>query len=153
MCLLALYSLALAQGVVERRPAEVIQSANRDVLLMASYLRNQFVAEALLEVMRKGVRVRILSSPYTYLDANSYFLSLYLAGAQLWLGLPNEYLLVVDGRDVYTGRGLGLIGEPFMQVSADTASEKLRMVGAALGRSIPFTYSKFDIARYFLEKR
>lgn len=147
---LLLLGLAFAQ---EARPVAAISDARREVVVVASYLRDKAVAEALRQAITQGVRVELVTSPYTYLDGSSYFLSLYLAGARVWLGYPSDYLLFVDGSRVYRGKGLTQAGGGLVEVSAEELPAMEAKLRQAKQVGQPLLASPSQIVQYLIKDR
>lgn len=139
---------AFAEGIWDALAA--VESAQTEVLWAGSYLREPLMADALRRKVVQGVRVWLVTSPYTYLDESSYFLSLYLAGAELYLGVPREYLLAVDGAVRFRGRGLGVPGNPIQKVEGER--EARRLLAEVLREAQPFGVSPERVALYLLRQ-
>lgn len=143
---------ALAQAVSVSIPrAEAVAAilgARESVFLSATYLRHYDLASALHKKAVAGTPVLILTSGYTYLDPASYFLGLHLAGAKVYLGVPPQYILVVDGLPLYRGRGLGASG-PIEAIPEGERGKALDAFRVALAEARPLIASPEDIVRHF----
>jgi hypothetical protein len=117
-------------------PAKVTE-ARAEVVYVGGYLRDGTLAQALLEALKRGVVVRLYTSGYTYLDDQSYFLGLYLAGARLYLGLVPRYYLVVDGTPVAWGEREGELKEIPPEAMRTVQGDLARVRNSALGFTIP----------------
>lgn len=151
--LLSLPAFAQQSPPPVSRPEVVaaILQAQRSVVLTASYLRYRDIAEALHRRATQGLYVAVLTSPYTYLDPQSYFLGLHLAGAKIYLGQPTEYILVVDDQPLYRGRGLGATG-PITPIPEEERQRVLASVRAMLDNAILFVATPRNIVDHFWRK-
>jgi len=139
-------------GGVAAQPlvSTVAASARQEIIWAGSYLRDPLLAEALRRKVLEGVNVYLLTSPYTYLDPQSYFLTLYLAGAHLYLGAPQKYVLVVDGVARLEGRGVGVPGESVRAPRSPAAT--LREVQEALAKAQRLTASPTEVVHELLRR-
>lgn len=140
LSLLVLLGLAWGQREVSlSEVTEALQSATANVVWVGSYLRTRPLAEALRQARAAGTPVILLTSGYTYLDGSSYFVSLYLAGCSLFLGVPDEYMLDTGSRLFY-GPGLGRGGEIYEATGEERARKRARLLELLRGaRIIPYT--------------
>jgi len=131
-------------GAIEREPGQIV--------FVGSYLRHRMIAEALHAALTKrGLAVYILTSYHTYLDPNSYFIGLYLAGAKLFLGETRAYYLIA-GNQVFTGRGLGVKGEAIMKLEGDRALKEADAAVKAFERAQPLSVDARAIVLHYLQE-
>lgn len=151
--LLSLSAFAQQSPPPVSRPEVVaaILQAQRGVVFTASYLRYRDIAEALHRRATQGLYVVVLTSPYTYLDPQSYFLGLHLAGAKIYLGQPTEYILVVDDQPLYRGRGLGATGS-ITPIPEKERQQVLASVRVMLDNAILFIATPRNIVDHFWRK-
>uniref|UniRef100_A0A7C5VIP8 Uncharacterized protein n=1 Tax=Thermus caliditerrae TaxID=1330700 RepID=A0A7C5VIP8_9DEIN len=144
---------ALAQGMALLEAAAAVRSANSLVVFVGSYLRQRVLAEALHgKATSKTASVALVTSPYTYLDGASYWLGLHLAGARLYLGRVEEYLLVVDRTVVFSGRGLGGTGE-VRRLEGEEAEKALQLAEKRLREAVPLAVPPENLVEYFWRQR
>ena len=141
---LPVLTLSTAYAQEPPTPTLALRQARAEVVYMGSYLRNRAHAETLRLLLNQGGVVKLYTSSYTYLDGGSYFLGLYLAGAELYLGAVPQYFLRVDDRWTYAGKNendLGATPAPPTQVAE------------AMRTAIPFTYSPSAVIRGLYDRR
>ena len=113
---LALSCLGLAQASSLGPPelARLIDAAQAEVLVAAPVLRVPEVADALRRaVVRRGVRVRLLTGTQSLRDGASYFWGLRLAGAEVrTISRVSGFELIVDRRVRITGDAVGRVPFP-----------------------------------------
>lgn len=149
--LLLLPGVGQEMGVLEA--AAAVRSANNVVVFVGSYLRQRLLAEALhAKAVSGGISVGLVTSPHTYLDGRSYFVGLYLAGARLYLGRVEEYLLVVDRSTVFSGRGLGGTGE-VRRLEGEEAERAIQLAERRLREAVPLAVPVENIVEYFWRRR
>lgn len=136
--------LAAAYAQESPTPTLALRQARGEVIYMGSYLRNRAHAEAMRLLLNQGGVVKLYTSSYTYLDSGSYFLGLYLAGAELYLGAVPQYFLRVDGKWTYAGKN-----ESDLSETPTTPAQ----IAEAMKTAIPFTYSPNTVIRGLYDRR
>lgn len=123
-----------------------LDGARSQVIYVGTYLRDRMVAQSLLSLLNRGGKVYLYVYPPAFEDRKSYFLSLYWAGAQVYLTSFPRYYLLIDGQILYAGPSL----EKLEKVQGEKAKGYLRELESILQRAAPLRESPVDFLWHWL---